>query len=170
MIISSVVWPKSFYFVGYQNQNDWNSELSFFFFSSGKKTLFFFPFLTFCRNCEWKCLQTRPKWKYNLSKSKIQKDFVDFNVMKRIICLCNNFLSAQYSWQVVPPSTPCTYRQVVRMIKILWKVLVPCKRKAKHVLWFLFKKILEKNIYKTEVLHFISSWFWRNSIRSTLSD
>ena len=34
MIISSVVGPKSFYFVGQINQIDWNSEL-----------LLFFPFL-----------------------------------------------------------------------------------------------------------------------------
>ena len=105
MIISSVVWPKSFPFVGYQKQNDWNS------------IFFIFSFLTFCRNCEWKWLQTRPKWKHNLSKSKIQKDFVDFNVMEWIICLCNNFLSAQYSQTGVPLATHFTYRQVVIMIK-----------------------------------------------------
>ena len=34
MIIYSVVWPKSFHFVSYQNQNDKNSDFfSFSFFS-----------------------------------------------------------------------------------------------------------------------------------------
>ena len=118
---------------------------------------FIFSFLTFCRNCEWKWLQTRPKWKHNLSKLKIQKDFVDFNVMEWIICLCNNFLSAQYS-QTGCPSCHTFHLKT------------GChndKRKAKHVLWFLFEKILEKNkqlqFCKNEVLHFIS-------IRYTLSD
>ena len=78
---------------------------------------FIFSFLTFCRNCEWKWLQTRPKWKLNLSKSKIQKDFVDVNEMEWIICLCNNFLSALYSQTGVPLATHFTYRQVVIMIK-----------------------------------------------------
>ena len=39
MIIYSVVWPKSFHFVSYQNQNDKNSDFFFFFF--------FFPFWHF---------------------------------------------------------------------------------------------------------------------------